>query len=127
MEATRRLQEIQQGDFAFQSGGILLATIIDGGMSQDQVRSELLTFLRQVDRLALERGASIESRSVPLRCSQRSTLTKWWRHWLSSQRNSWCGLCPSATPWWSDPVIVRLVHFPNQLIYRKGMLLAPLL
>jgi DNA-nicking Smr family endonuclease len=62
-EATRRLQEIQQGDFAFQSGEILLATIIDGGMSQDQARSELLTFLRQVDRLALERGASIDGRS----------------------------------------------------------------
>ncbi|MGI6567510.1 MAG: DUF3084 domain-containing protein [Firmicutes bacterium] len=120
MEATRRLQEIQQGDFAFQSGEILLATIIDGGMSQDQVRSELLTFLRQVDRLALERGASIEGRSSAVKVQSEEHFNQVVEALALQSEKFVVRAVSISNTLVGDPVIVRLVHFPNQLIYRKG-------
>ncbi len=120
MEATRRLQEIQQGDFAFQSGEILLATIIDAGMPQEQVRSELLTFLRQVDRLALDRGASIDGKSSAVKVQSEEHFNQVVEA-LTMQDDKYVVRAVSiSNTLVGDPVIVRLVYFPNRLLYRKG-------
>ena len=119
-EATRRLQEIQHGDFAFQSGEILLSTIVDGGMPMEQARAELLTFLRQVDRLALERGASIYGKSSAVKVQSEEHFNQVMQT-LASQKDKFVVRAVSiSNTLVGDPVVVRLMCFPNQLIYRKG-------
>ena len=119
-EATKRLQEIQHGDFAFQSGEILLSTIVDGGMPMEQARAELLTFLRQVDRLALERGASIDGKSSAVKVQSEEHFNQVMQT-LASQKDKFVVRAVSiSNTLVGDPVVVRLMCFPNQLIYRKG-------
>lgn len=119
-EATRRLQEIQLGDFAFQSGEILLSTIIDGGISIEESRGELLTFLRQVDRLALERGANIDGKSSAVRVQSEEHFNQVVEA-LASQEDKFVVRAVSiSNTLVGDPVVIRLMYFPNQLIYRKG-------
>lgn len=119
-EATRRLQEIQHGDFAFQSGEILLATIIDGGIPVEEARGELLTFLRQVDRLALERGASIDGKSSAVKVQSEEHFNQVIQA-LASQKEKFVVRAVSiSNTLVGDPVVVRLMCFPNELIYRKG-------
>ena len=119
-EATKRLQEIQLGDFAFQSGEILLATIIDGGIPVEEARGEVLTFLRQVDRLALERGASIDGKSSAVRVQSEEHFNQVVQT-LASQGEKFVVRAVSiSNTLVGDPVVVRLMCFPNELIYRKG-------
>jgi uncharacterized protein (DUF3084 family) len=119
-EATKRLQEIQLGDFAFQSGEILLATIIDGGISVEDARGELLTFLRQVDRLALERGASIDGKSSAVKVQSEEHFNQVIQTLASRKEKFVVRAVSISNTLVGDPVVVRLMCFPNELIYRKG-------
>ena len=118
-EATRRLQEIQQGDFAFQSGEILLSTIIDGGVPVEQIRTEVLAFLRQVDRLALERGASIDGKSSAVKVQSEEHFNQVLET-LANQREKFVVRAVSiSNALVGAPVVVKIMPYPNQLIYRK--------
>jgi len=118
-EATRRLQEIQQGDFTFQSGEILLSTIIDGGMSWDEARAELLAFLRQVDRLAIGRGASSDGKSSAVKVQSEEHFNQV-IDILANQKEKFVVRAVSiSNALVGDPVVVRLIPYPNQLIYAK--------
>lgn len=119
-EATKRLQEIQHGDFAFQSGEILLATIIDGGISPEQARDELLVFLRQVDRLALSRGASIDGKTSAVKVQSEEHFNQVVQILASEHDRFVVRAVSISNTLVGDPVVVRLMYYPNQLIYRKG-------
>lgn len=119
-QATRKLQQIQQGNFAFQSGEILLATIIDGGIPLEQMRAELLTFLKQVDRIAVERGASIDGTASGVKIQSEEHFNQV-AEVLASQREKFVVRAVSINNTLvGEPVVVKLVYLPNRLIYHKG-------
>ncbi|NLK08382.1 MAG: DUF3084 domain-containing protein [Firmicutes bacterium] len=118
-EATRRLQEIQHGDFAFQSGEILLSTIIDGGESIDRTRAEVLAFLRQVEIIALERGVIIDGTTSAVQVESEEHFN-YVLETLAGQKEKFVVRAVSiSNTLVGAPVIVRVATYPNKLIYRK--------
>ena len=117
-EATRRLQEIQQGDFTFQSGEILLSTIIDGGMSGTKPGPSFWLSCRQVDRLAIGRGASSDGKSSAVKVQSEEHFNQVIDTW-QIRRKFVVRAVSISNALVGDPVVVRLIPYPNQLIYAK--------
>lgn len=119
-EKQKELERIKSGNFVYQANEILLATVIEGGMSPDQIRNDLIVFLNRANQLALERGVMKQSESKAALIIDNDHFQKVVDYLSKAQGKYVVRALASSNTLVGEPVEVRLVYLPNTLIYRKG-------
>jgi len=123
--ANLQLDQIRGGELAFRAGDIVLAQVFDGSVGREQLEEELLEFLERADMVAVQRGARIPGAQPPTALQLLGGVFDGTVRILSESSSRWVVRVVSLyNTTVGEPLLVDLELIEEQLIYRRGDVIA---
>lgn len=123
--ANLQLDQIRGGELAFRAGDIVLAQVFDGSVGWEQLEEELLEFLERADMVAVQRGARIPGAQPPTALQLLGGVFDGTVRILSESSSRWVVRVVSLyNTTVGEPLLVDLELIEEQLIYRRGDVIA---
>lgn len=123
--ANLQLDQIRGGELAFRAGDIVLAQVFDGSAGQAQLEEQLLDFLERADLLAVQRGARLPGAQPPTALQLLGGVFDGTVRVLAGSPSRWVVRVVSLyNTTVGEPLLVDLELIEEQLIYRRGEVIA---
>lgn len=123
--ANLQLDQVRGGELAFRAGDIVLAEVFDGSVGQERLEEQLLDFLERADLLAVQRGARLPGAQPPTALQLLGGVFDGTVRVLAQSSSRWVVRVVSLyNTTVGEPVLVDLELIEEQLIYRRGDVIA---
>lgn len=119
------LKVTKTGRLIFMNGDILVARVVQGGLSESQLKKEIIEpMLLEANKIALERGARLEGKEDYALKISTYQVDYFIRELARLKQPAVVRLLAEGNTVVLEPLYVTFQFFPNELVFKKGEVIA---